>query len=139
MLMGPFGPLVTKGNDFVKLSKIDPDDTTIIREFYSKWEISDQILKTEDVAFTTERSRIAFDGSINLNDLTIPGFTVAVVDKKGCSLMDQTITGSFSDPEFGKLNVVGTLFGAVINVFKVVAGNQCEPVYTGIVGHPPKK
>ena len=139
MLVGPLGPLVTKGHDFAKLAKINPDDSTTIRQLYSSWEIDNQILKTKDVAFTTDRSRIAFDGSINLSDLTIPGFTVAVVDARGCSLMDQTISGSFSDPELGELNVVGTLFGAVINIFKVAASNECTPVYEGLVVHPPKK
>ncbi len=52
--------------------------------------------------------------------------------------MDQTISGSFENPELGDLNVVGTLFGAVINVFKLAAGNKCKPVYTGSVAHPQK-
>ena len=103
------------------------------------WVIENQILSTRDVAFSTKKSRIAFDGSIDLKNLSIPGLMVAVVNARGCSLMDQSVSGTFAEPEFGKLNVVGTLFGAVINVFKVAAGNQCKPIYTGSVQHPVKK
>jgi len=62
--------------------------------------------------------------------------TLAVIDKKGRAIIDQTINGSFTDPEMGKINVVGTLLGAVINVFKSIAGNNCMPFYTGSIEHP---
>jgi hypothetical protein len=138
MLVGPSGPLVTKGYDFARIAQINTEDSTIIKTFYSSWNIGNELLQTEDVAFSTTKSRIAFDGSMDLANLTIPGITVYVLDARGCSLMDQTVSGSFADPELGDLNVVGTLFGAVINVFKLAAGNQCKPVYTGSVAHPAK-
>jgi len=139
MLVGPFGAVVTKGFDFARIAQINPEDSTIIRKLHSEWIIDNKILSTRDVAFATDKSRIAIDGSIDLSDNSIPGLMVAVVDARGCSLMDQTVSGTFAEPEFGKLNVVGTLFGAVVNVFKVAAGNQCKPIYTGLVQHPVKK
>lgn len=138
MLMGPLGPLVTKGADFARIAKINPEDSTIIQKFYSNWQIRNQVMTTRDVAFSTDKSRIAFNGSLDLNNLTIPGIDVYVLDRRGCSLMSQSVSGSFAEPELGDLNVVGTLFGAVINVFKLAAGNQCKPVYSGIVEHPAK-
>ena len=82
--------------------------------------------------------RIAFDGKIVIKHDTIPGITIAVVDKNGCSLMDQRVYGKTSKLRTGKLNVTKTLLGPVINFANAVVGNDCKPVYKGKVKHPAK-
>jgi len=41
--------------------------------------------------FLTATNRIAFDGQIDFAKDSIPGITISVVDKNGCSLMDQKL------------------------------------------------
>jgi len=138
-LIGPFGAVITKGADFARINNINPEDTTFLTRLYSSWTLANEIITAEDVALTTRKSRLALTGGVNMGQEEFDTLTVAVVDDRGCSLMSQSVYGSFKDPQLGDINVVGTLFGAVINVFKLVAGNRCEPFYNGTVEHPKKK
>jgi hypothetical protein len=61
---------------------------------------------------------------------------VYVVDKKGCSLMQQNIYGKFDAIQMGKLKIAKTLLGSVINLVNSVVGGKCEAVYTGSIEHP---
>ncbi|HEU5289831.1 MAG TPA: AsmA family protein, partial [Cyclobacteriaceae bacterium] len=93
VIAGPVGLAVTKGTEFVSLAAISTDSTqqTAIKNLYARWDLKHLMLTTEDVAFTTAENRIAFDGKIDFATNTVPGLTIAVVDKKGCSLMDQNL------------------------------------------------
>ena len=42
-------------------------------------------------------------------------------------------------PLQAKVNVLGKLLGAVVNVLELVAGKKCTPVYDGKLVHPVKK
>jgi hypothetical protein len=59
-----------------------------------------------------------------------------VVDKNGCSLMKQTISGKTDNIQVGKLKVAKTLLGSVINLVNKVVGANCETVYDGEIAHP---
>ena len=136
MVVGPFGAVVTKSTDFARLSNINPDDSTVITRLHSSWTLDSGAFNAEDVAFTTPHTRVALEGGLDINNQLFDSLTIAVVDDRGCSIMDQTVQGTFNEPEFGELNVVGTLFGAVINVFKIGSNKNCEPFYVGVVEHP---
>jgi AsmA protein len=135
LVAGPVGLAVTKGSDFVSLATINLDSTqrTRIKKLLTKWRLENQQLITEDVALATAMNRIAFNGRIDFATDSIPGLTVAVVDKNGCSLMDQKLYGKTSALKTGKLNITKTLLGSVINFAKAVVGKDCKPVYTGKV------
>jgi hypothetical protein len=139
MVVGPFGAVVTKGADFVRISNINPDDSTVINRFHSSWTLAEGVFNTKDVALTTPLTRIALKGGVDINRQLFDSLSIAVIDENGCSLMDQTIQGTFKNPEFGEINVAGTLFGAVINVFKMGSNKNCEPFYEGVVEHPKKE
>lgn len=138
LVAGPIGLAVTKGTDFISLAaiKLDSGHQTQVDTLYARWSLEQLQLRTQDVAFTTPLNRIAIQGQIDLLKDSIPGITVAVVDKKGCSLMDQKLSGKFSALETGKLNITKTLFGSVINFVNAMAGVNCTPVYSGQVNHP---
>lgn len=138
VLAGPIGIVATKGTDFVLLAAIElhPDQQTEITDLLTRWTFRDQTLATEDVAFATTQNRIAFSGSVNFANDSIPGIHVAVVDKNGCSLMDQQLYGKFGKLKTGKLNVAKTLLGSVINFVDAIVGKDCKPVYAGKVRHP---
>lgn len=138
LVAGPVGLAITKGTDFISLAaiKLDSVHHTRVDTLYARWSLDHLQLRTQDVAFATSLNRIAIQGQIDFLNNSIPGITIAVVDKKGCSLMDQKLSGKFSALETGKLNVTKTLFGSVINFVNAVAGVDCIPVYTGRVKHP---
>lgn len=135
LVAGPVGLVATKGTDFAALAgiKLDSSKFTNIETLYTRWTYKNSSLKTEDVAFATTKNRIAFDGSINFQRDTIPGITIAVVDKNGCSLMDQKLYGKVGAVKTGKLNITKTLLGSVINFVNAVVGVDCKPVYNGKV------
>jgi hypothetical protein len=140
VIAGPVGLAVTKGSEFVSLAAISTDSTqqTAITSLYARWDLNRLVLSTEDVAFITAQNRIAFDGKIDFASNTVPGLTIAVVDKKGCSLMDQKLSGNFGSLKTGKLNITKTLLGSVINFVNAIVGSDCKPIYTGSVQAPAK-
>lgn len=135
VVAGPVGLAVTKGSDFVSLASVSLDSTEVtnIQTLVAKWKLENGMLITEDVAFATRLNRIAFNGQLDLVHDSIPGLTIAVLDEKGCSLMDQKLYGKMGAIQHGKLNITKTLLGSVINFVNAVVGKDCTPVYTGRV------
>ncbi len=138
MIAGPMGAAVTKGADFTSLIAADfkPEEATYVSKAVANWKIDQGVLTTEDVAFSTKANRLAFEGSLDFVQDSIPGFTVFVVDKNGCSLMQQDMYGKFDAIQMGKLKLAKTLLGSVINLVNSVVGSKCEAVYTGAIQHP---
>jgi AsmA protein len=138
LMAGPLGAAVTKGAAFTSLIAADfkPEHTTFVSKAVANWKIDQGILATEDVAFSTRTNRIAFEGSLDFANDSIPGFTIYVVDKKGCSLMEQNMSGKFDAIQMGKLKIAKTLLGSVINLVNSVVGAKCEVVYDGTIAHP---
>jgi len=138
VLVGPVGIVATKGSDFVTLASIDVNNqkTSSIRQLVASWNLEKQLLTTTDVAFSTQKNRIAFQGAIDFARDSIAGVRIAVVDKKGCSLMDQQVYGRFDAIKTGKVNIARTIFGPVINFVDAIAGKDCTPFYTGQVKDP---
>jgi uncharacterized protein involved in outer membrane biogenesis len=138
LIAGPVGLAVTKGSDFVSLATVNlkPNHHTLIKELHTTWTLQNQQLITKDVAFATFQNRVAFTGRIDFARDSIPGLTIAVIDKNGCSLMDQKLYGKTNNLKTGKLNITKTLFGSVINFMNVIVGKDCKPVYNGKVQAP---
>lgn len=135
-MMGPFGPLVSKGYDFTRLVSIDTAGQTQIKEFNADWIIEKGELTAQDMAFATEKNRVAAKGSIDFESREWKNLKIGVLDKNGCSLLEQEVNGPFSDPTFSDINVIGTLLGSVINVLKIASFQKCDPFYSGKVRHP---
>ncbi len=137
-LAGPLGAVVTKGGDFTSLisASLNPGVQTMVPKVKADWSYKQGILRTDDVAFSTLTNRVAFDGSIDIDNNYIPGFTVHVVDRKGCSLMEQSVQGKMDSLELSKLNITKTLLGSVINFMDAIVGKDCKVVYDGQVSHP---
>lgn len=138
VLAGPMGAVVTKGGDFGSLlsANLKEDDTTVVSRALANWKIGNGILETDDVAFSTLANRLAFEGKFDFANDSIPGFTAYVIDKNGCSLMEQNISGKIDSLKVSKLKIAKTLLGSVINFINSVVGVKCEPVYEGTVQHP---
>lgn len=139
VLAGPIGIAVTKGANFTSLiatADLKPEDKTYVSKVITRWSVDHGVLKTEDAAFSTSSNRLAFEGEFDFINDSIPGFTAYVLDKKGCSLMEQRIYGKMGSVKSGNLKIAKTLLGSVINFINSVVGDKCEPVYQGEVLHP---
>jgi len=141
VIAGPLGLAFTKGSDFLALAatNLDPSQSTHIRTLVADWHYEKELLSTRDMAFATLENRIAVDGVIDLKTDSIPGLTIALIDKNGCSLMDQKIYGKLGALQTGKLNITKTLLGSVINFMEAVAGKDCKVIYNGRVKSPNRK
>jgi len=139
MLAGPAGALVTKASDYAILFNLDPTKQTLINKFVSKWKVEAGRFMADDVALTTAKSRIAIKGGLDLYRNEFVGFTLAVVDEKGCPVISQAILGKLDKPQLQKVDAVGTILAPVTNVLKLFTTTNCEPFDTGSVPHPGAK
>lgn len=138
VLAGPIGLAVTKGADFTNLVIGSYKDSTKVTQIVSEWNCENGKLIMSDVAFSTEENRIACIGWIDLNTNTLD-ITFAVLDKNGCSILSQSISGPVEDPEYGEIKVVSALLGPVTNLIDGALGKDCEVFYSGKLKPLPKK
>ncbi|NOR14320.1 MAG: AsmA family protein, partial [Candidatus Aminicenantes bacterium] len=138
MMAGPVGAVVTKGFSFAALLNLDPDAESSIPRFTSQWELKGGVAEASDVALVTLKSRVALKGGIDLAQKRFNEFTLAVVDKKGCVLVSQSLNGPFTEPEMSGISAVEALLAPIFNIFKVVAFGDCPRFYTGSLEHPTK-
>ena len=65
---------------------------------------------------------------------------MAVLDRDGCAIVEQTITGSFDDPDVNQPNFLvaaaGPLLDLVESGLQAITGEECETFYSGSVAHP---
>jgi len=142
VLMGPTGMLLTKGNDYNNLYKtLGGKGDSKINQLNLNMTLSDEILTMNDVAFSTEKHRLAVKGKINIKKKSFIEFKVATIDKGGCSIYDENVKGTLDDPEVEKVNVlVSSVVNPIQSLLKKVSKPlkyQCEqPFYNGLVKAP---
>lgn len=77
--------------------------------------VKEGIMSLADSALATDKHRVAFDGDLNLGELTFEDFTFAIVDAAGCPELKQTLNGSMKNPSSA---IANTLAGTVLNPIK---------------------
>jgi AsmA protein len=137
LLAGPVGIAVTKGTDYASLIVLDSGEETNVTNLVSDWSISDGTLIVQDVAFTTEKNRIAANGWLNFPTDSLY-LTIALLNKHGCSIFSQDLYGSLDEPQKGEIKVVGTILAPVTNLVDDIFGADCEVFYDGTITHPNK-
>jgi AsmA protein len=137
-LAGPAGAAVTKSFDYagVIISAQNPGERSNIPNLISFWEINNGVANANDVALITNRSRVALKGALNFNSNEYNNLAIAVVDKKGCTLLSQLMNGSFSNPEIEQITAVEAILAPVVNVLKFITLQNCRPFYSGSLKHP---
>lgn len=138
LLAGPFGLAITKGSEYTSLFINRSDATSVIHEFKSDWYIKHGVMFSKDVAFATYENRIAGAGKLNIVSDSIQ-FTVALLNKRGCAEMTQSLHGSLSRPKINNLKVAQNIIQPVINLAKEPAKLFCKPFYRGTVAQPEKR
>ena len=138
-LAGPIGLAVTKGYNFASIFQ-GSGGSSSIGKLFSDWKVERGIAQAKDVAMATKQNRIAFQGRINFVDERFDDVTIALIDARGCSRVQQKIRGPFRKPVVEKPNVLMSLAGPTLNLLKkakdLFTGGKCEAFYTGSVPAP---
>ncbi|MGA8753727.1 AsmA family protein [Candidatus Deferrimicrobium sp.] len=137
-IAGPFAPLVTKGYTFASLFR-GSGGSSRIRALVSDWTVERGIARAKDVAMATNKHRVALTGSLDFVNERFDDVIMAVIDGKGCATVRQKIRGSFRKPVVEKVNVIQSVAGPVLKLFKQAGkllGGKCEVVYAGSVAPP---
>ncbi|MCH8542236.1 MAG: AsmA family protein [Alcanivorax sp.] len=138
---GPAWLAATKGSEFVRLLDRADGDTDIVR-LLSAWTIEEGVARAQDVAMATRQNRIALKADLDLPGRRINDAAVAVLNKDGCTVMQQRIHGSFSSPEIEEPDIVDALLGAPLALLRrgldalPIERDACDVFYQGEVTAP---
>jgi AsmA protein len=138
--VGPLGLAVTKGYDFAGIFA-GTGSRSEIRALVSEWTITEGLAVAEDVALATPRNRIALKGGLDFPAGEFSDLTMALVDARGCAVIEQVIHGSFQAPQIEQPGILRTLAGPAIALLEqgldLLPGEiDCEPFYTGSLAAP---
>jgi len=136
---GPMGLAVTRGLNVAGLLRGTGGRSDIVT-LVSDWKVEHGVAEAEDVAMATTKNRIALHGGLDFADNRFANVTVAVVDEHGCARVTQAIHGSFANPTTDKPNVLTSVSGPIVNIFRqvkrLIPSGPCEAFYTGSVQAP---
>ncbi len=135
LLAGPVGLAITKGSDYASIFVANPGESSQITEIISDYTFRNGRLELSDVAFATEKNRIAAKGWFNFISDSLD-VTIGVINPSGCEILSQQVYGPLKEPELGDLQIIAKLFAPVTNLFKAALGFKCKPFYTGKLKHP---
>lgn len=140
-MAGPLGALLAKGYDFGNIYKESLGGKSAIRKLVSDWKVEKGVAEAKDVAFTTNKNRVALKGKLDFNRERFEGLTVAVLNARSCAVYSQKIEGSFKNPRIDKPSIVmRSLMGPILSLTKkpleMLEGGKCEVFYRGSVEQP---
>ena len=135
LLAGPVGLAVTKGSDLAVLIASNPGEVSNITKLVSNWDIQNGKLIMNDVAFATNKNRIAANGFVDIVEEKLD-ITIAVLNTDGSSKISQNVQGSIENPQFGEIKVLQSILAPVTNLFNSMLRIQSEIFYDGSVKHP---
>ena len=138
-LVGPFGPVLTKGYNFGSVYEESRGGKGIISKLVSIWKVKNGIAGATDVALATKKYRIAMKGGLNFNYDRFEDVTVAVLDKRGCAVYSQKMHGPFRKAQIEKVSMLKSITGSVSNALKDAwkfIGGECTVFYSGSVAQP---
>ena len=139
LLAGPVGLVVSKGRDLARL-QFAGEGSTEFRRVISDWDVQDGVARAVDVAAATGKNRIAVRGSIDFAARRFESLDILLLDRRGCAVMEQAVSGPFNDPQVEEPNAVETLVGPLIDLVETglaqLTDKKCEVVYDGAVSAP---
>jgi AsmA protein len=139
-LAGPLGSAVVRGYKFADFYNESHGGKGIIARLVSVWKVGNGVAEAVDVALATKKYRIAMHGGLNFISDRFEAVTAAVVDQRGCAVFSQKISGPFSNPAIGKINILGSLTGPITSLFgkvkRLFVHPKCVLFYSGSVAPP---
>jgi len=141
VLAGPIGSAALRGYRYGDLYRsATREGETRIHRLVSDWTVRDGVAEAKDVAFSTEKNRIALKGKLDLVNGRFMDVTVAALDGEGCAKIRQKISGPFGDPRMDKISVLQSfaepVLGALERAKMLLGISSCEPFYMGTVRPP---
>ncbi len=143
VLAGPAGLLLSQGVSMQGvLSNLGANKgDTMFGQINMDMVVENGVLKTRDVAASTQYYRFAFDGNIDLSIMAFNDFEFMILNDEGCKEYSQTLNGSLSSPEIQTFRtafdaVTGSVVGLLKSGVGLLTGGYCEGVYDGKVAHP---
>ncbi|HUG98195.1 MAG TPA: hypothetical protein VMQ83_03385 [Gammaproteobacteria bacterium] len=131
--------MVTKGRDLARL-QFAGEGSTEFRRVISDWEVRDGVARAVDVAAATRKNRIAVRGSIDFAARRFESLDILLLDRRGCAVMEQAVSGPFSDPQVEEPSAVETLVGPLIELVETglaqLTDKKCDIAYDGAVSAP---
>lgn len=138
-LAGPFGLAASRGYAFTGLRNGSGGSTRIV-ELVSNWSVEGGVAWARDVAFRTPENRLALRGGVDFSRYRFRDLQVAVVDRDGCAIVEQMITGPFHAPEVKRPNFLTSAVGPLLNLLKrgmkAINARECVVFYSGAIAHP---
>lgn len=143
VLAGPAGLLLSQGVSMQGvLSNLGANKgNTMFGQINIDMVVENGVLKTRDVAASTQYYRFAFDGNVDLSIMAFNDFEFMILNEEGCKEYSQTLNGSLSSPEIETFRtafdaVTGSVVGLLKSGVGLLTGGYCESVYDGKVTHP---
>jgi uncharacterized protein involved in outer membrane biogenesis len=139
LLVGPFGPVLTKSYNFASVYEESRGGQGTVSKFVSSWKVKNGIAGATDVALATKKYRLAMIGGLNFINDRFDDVTVAVLDKQGCAVYSQKVHGPFSKAKIEKVSMLKSITGSVSNALKDAwkfIGGECKVFYSGSVAQP---
>jgi len=137
---GPLGTVVTKGYDFAGIFQ-GSGGSSEIHTLVSDWSVEHGVAQAQDVAFATNKNRMALQGGLDFANDRFVDVTTALIDVKGCAKVRQKIHGTFEKPVVEQPSFLESLAGPPLKLLKkgrdLFPGGACEVFYAGSVA-PPK-
>ncbi len=137
---GPLGLAVTKGYDFAGIF-MGSGGSSDIHTLVSDWHVERGVASAQDVAFATDRNRMALQGGLDFAGERFVDVTTALIDVKGCPKVKQKIHGTFQKPVVEQPSFLEAIAGPAVKLLKkardIFPGGECEVFYAGSVA-PPK-
>ncbi|MEX2499850.1 MAG: AsmA family protein [Wenzhouxiangellaceae bacterium] len=139
LLGGPIGLAASRGYAFSGLLGDSGGSTTIDR-MISEWSVENGMAQARDVAFRTLENRLALAGALDFGNYRFDDLRVTILDRDGCAIVKQRITGPFSDPDIEQPNFLVAVAGPLLDLVKrgvdSITDNDCQVFYTGSLAHP---
>jgi len=140
LLVGPFGPVLTKGYNFASLLQESQGGKGVIRKLVSVWKVKNGIAAASDAALTSKKQRIAMKGKLNLINERFVDVTIAVLDKRGCAIYSEKVYGTFRQPQIDKEKFFESIARSVLNpledAWNFIQNEKCTVFYSGSVAQP---
>jgi len=119
------GILATKGYDYADLIRKRRGGVSHIHVLVADLQVSQGVVRTQDVAMSTDTHRMAAQGKLDLSTDDFDHVTLALVDAKGCPIAEDQLQGSIRAPKLKKPSVIHTLAGPVRRL-----ANKAEDTFT---------
>lgn len=138
--IGPMATLATKSYSFARITTPPGTDSSTIMQLVSNWKIENGIAIAEDVAFITQHNRLALQGRLDIVNSRYEDMMLAVLDKRGCAIISQKVTGPLKSPKIEPPEILTVLSAPVRDAMstpqKLFSTKHCTAFYSGQLTHP---